>query len=156
MTWSPDSSTTGGAQTGFTSPTYTLAVDSASEANAMQHVVTALGGTQAGVVAHSISMPFMVTVVKPKAPKALPAINNANGVRVGTIPKNTYWVIVRKGVNSSAQDTNQIATARLQIDVPAGADSYDAPNVRAMLSFLIGVLNEESADLGDTVITGTL
>lgn len=155
MTWSPDSSITGGAQNGLSAPVFGLAADSASEPNAMQHVVASVAGAT-GVVAHSISKPFMVTVVKPKVPKALAAINNANGVRMGTIPKNTYWVIVRKGVDSSVNDTNQVAVCRLQIDVPAGADSYDPANVRAMLSLLIGVLNEESADLGDTVITGTL
>jgi hypothetical protein len=154
MTWSPDSSITGGTQTGFTTPTFTLAADSASEPNAVQHVVTALGGTQGGADAHTISKPFMVTLVKPKNPKSLGPINSVTGVRNGTIPKNTTWVIIRKGVDSSANDTNQVAVVRVQIDVPAGADSYDADNVRAMISLLVGILNEESADLGDTVVTG--
>jgi hypothetical protein len=156
MTWSPDSSIAGGAQTNLSTPTYTLQADQASEPNAVQHAVTALGGTQTGVVAHSISKPFTITVVKPKVPKTLGVLNSVTGVRNGTIPKNTYWIIIRKGVDSSASDTNQLATVRVQIDVPAGADSYDAPNVRAMISLLVGILSEESADLGDTVVTGVL
>jgi len=156
QTWSPDSSITGGAQTNLTTPTYTLVADSASEPNAVQHAVSALGGTQAGVVAHSISKPFTVTAVKPKVPKTLGPINSVTGVRNGTIPKNTHWIIIRKGVDCSSVDTNQLATVRVQIDVPAGADSYDANSVRAMISFLVGILSEESADLGDTVVTGVL
>jgi hypothetical protein len=35
-------------------------------------------------------------------------------------------------------------------------DSYNPDNVRAMLSFLVGILSEESADLGDTVVSGVL
>lgn len=156
MTWSPDSSITGGTITAFTTPTYTLAEDGGSDPNSRQHVVTALGGTQAGVVAHSISKPFSVTMVKPKVPKGLPPINNANGVRSGTIPKNTWWLIFRKGADSSSIDTNQQIVARLQIDVPAGVDSYDVANLRGLISFMVGVLNEESNDLADSLITGAI
>jgi hypothetical protein len=133
-----------------------LVADQASEPNAVQHAVTSLGGTQTGVVAHSISKPFTVTFVKPKVPKSLGNRNAVTGAQVAPIPKNTYWIIIRKGVDSSAYDVNQQATVRVQVDVPAGADTYDAPNVRAMLSLLVGILSEESADLGDTVISGVL
>lgn len=156
MTWSPDSSTTGGAQTGFTSPTYGLVTDTAPEANAVQHAVTSLGGTQTGVVSHSISKPFTVTLVKPKVFKTIGPINSVTGVRSGAIPKNTYWLIIRKGVDCSVNDVNQQMTIRLQVDVPAGADSYDAANVRAAISFLVGILNEESADFGDTIVSGII
>jgi len=61
MTWSPTTPVTGGAQTGFTAPTYTLSVDTAPDINGKQHAVTALGGTQAGVTSHSVSNPFTVT-----------------------------------------------------------------------------------------------
>lgn len=49
---------TGAEQTGFTSPTYTTAADNAPDFNAKQVAVTAVGGTQAGVTAHSVSSPF--------------------------------------------------------------------------------------------------
>jgi len=156
MTWSPDSSITGGAISQFTSPTYGLVADQASEPNAVQHAVTSLGGTQTGVVAHSISKPFTITMVKPKSPKSLGPINSVTGLRNGTIPKNTYWLIIRKGVDSSVNDTNQMMTIRLQVDVPAGADNYDAANVRAACSLLVGILNEESNDFAETVISGVL
>lgn len=152
--WSPDSSTTGGAQTGFTSPTFTLADDTAPAINAKQKTVTALGGTQGTASANTFSKPFTLTFYKPAQPKALPNKNPATGLR-GAIPNNQYKLIIRKG---GLVDADTIATivARLTIDIPAGMESYAPDEVRAMASFLVGVLSEESADLGDTLITGVL
>jgi hypothetical protein len=45
---------------------------------------------------------------------------------------------------------------RCSIAVPAGMDSYSAAEVRAAMSFFIGLLVEESADLGDTIVSGIL
>jgi hypothetical protein len=154
MTWSPDSSITGGAQTDLTSPTYTLASDTPPSANAKQHAVTALGGTQTGATANSISNPFTVSLFKPAALKQLPAASAVTGLR-GSIPNNSWKLIIRKGGNA-ASGVPVVAFCRLTIDVPAGMDSYNSAEVRAMLSFLVGILTEESADLGDTVVTGVL
>jgi hypothetical protein len=153
--WSPDSSTTGGAQTGFTDPTYTLVADSAPDVNGKQHAVSALGGTQAGVRTNTISDPFTVTFTKPKNPRTLGNANPVTG-KYGNVPKNTYNIIVRKGVNVASGMAPQLMLVRVSIEVPAGADSYDAANVRAALSLLVGVLSEESADMGDSVVTGVL
>lgn len=57
---------TGGAQTGFTAPTYTNAADLSPDINAKQYAVTGLGGTQAGVTAHAASSPFLITYYRPK------------------------------------------------------------------------------------------
>lgn len=154
MTWSPDSSTTGGAQTGFTSPTFTLVADTAPAVNAKQYAVIAIGGSGFIATANSISKPFTATIYRPAVPKALQAANPLTGLR-GSIPNNQTKLIVRKG-GLAAADTPVTAICRLTIDVPAGMDSYNPDEVRAMLSFLIGLLNEESGDLGDTVIQGVL
>jgi hypothetical protein len=154
MTWSPDSSITGGAQTGFTSPTYTLAADLAPSSNARQHVVTALGGTQVGASAHSISKPFTVTFVKPPNPRVLPPANPISGLR-GSIPTNQYKVIIRKGADVAA-GVPAVMVVRITIDVPAGMDSYSPAEIRAAASLLVGILDEESADFGDTLITGNV
>jgi hypothetical protein len=154
MTWSPDSSITGGDQTGFTTPTYTLGSDLAPSSNAKQHAVTALGGTQAGASANTISSPFTVTFVKPVAPRALPAANALTGLR-GAIPSNQYKIIVRKG-GLCAAGVPAVLIGRLTIDVPAGMDSYSPAEVRAFASFLVGILSEESADFGDTLVTGVV
>lgn len=152
--FSPDSSTTGGAQTGFTSPTFTLVADTAPVVNAKQYAVTAIGGTGFTATANSISKPFTATFYRPAAPRALQAANPVTGLR-GSIPNNQYKLIIRKGGNCAA-DTPATAICRLTIDVPAGMDSYNPDEVRAMLSFLVGLLNEESSDIGDSVITGVL
>lgn len=154
MTWSPDSSTTGGAQTGFTSPTFTLVDDKAPTVSGAQKAITALGGTQGAATANTISQPFTATFSKPSVPKALPPPNPITGYR-GSVPNNQYKLIVRKG-GYAAADVPVVAIARLTIDIPAGMDSYNPDNVRSMISFLVGVLSEESADLGDTVVTGVL
>jgi hypothetical protein len=154
MTWSPDGSTTGGAQTGFTSPVFTLVSDTAPAVNAKQYAVTAISGTGFTASANSVSKPFTATFYKPASPRAIPAANPVTGV-ISQIPNNQYKLIVRKGGLASAT-TPVTAICRLTIDVPAGMDSYNPDEVRAMLSFLVGILNEESADLGDTVITSVL
>lgn len=49
---------TGQPQTGFTSPTFTIAADTPPAVNAKQYVITALGGTQTGASASLVSSPF--------------------------------------------------------------------------------------------------
>lgn len=154
MSWSPDSSITGGAITGFTSPAYTQVDDVAPAVNARQKTVTALTGTQGSATANSLSRPFTSTFYKPAAPKALPAANPMTGMR-GSIPNNQYKLIVRKG-GFAAADVPVTAIARLTIDIPAGMDSYNPDEIRALVSYLVGLLNEESADLADTLLTGVV
>lgn len=153
MTWNPSSPVTGAAQTNFTSPTYTLSADTAPDFNGKQHAVTALGGTQAGVRTHAVSDPFTVTFVRPKTLKALPQANPVTG-KYGTIPTNTYGVIVRKGVNYAANNAPVPCVARLTVDVPAGSDAYDAANIRALCSLLAGILSQQAQGAGDTLVSG--
>lgn len=154
MSWSPDSSTTGATVTGLTSPTYTLVDDTAPVVNAKQKTVSALGGTQGNADANTASKPFTATFYKPSVMKSLPSPNPLTGAR-GSVPNNQYKLIVRKGGDCAA-DVPAVAIARLTIDVPAGMETYDADNVRALVSFLVGLLTEESADLADTLLTGVL
>lgn len=146
---------TGGAQTGLTAPTYTNVTDVAPDINGRQVAVTALGGTQTGVRVHAVSDPFTITFFRPKSPKALPGVNPVTG-RYGTIPKNTYTTIVRKGVNYAANQAPEILTVRCSIDVPAGSDAYDSANIRAAISALVGVLTQQSAGLGDLLVNGVI
>lgn len=155
MTWSPSSPVTGGAQTGFTSPTYTLTTDVAPDTNGKQHAVTALGGTQTNVRAHTVSDPFTVTFTRPKNPRVLPSANPVTG-KYGGIPRNTYSMIVRKGVQYAANQAPDVCIARLIFDVPAGADAYDAVNIRAAMSLIAGILSQQSSGVGDTLVSGIL
>lgn len=153
--WNPTSPITGGAQTGLTSPTYTFVSDVAPDANGKQVAVTALGGTQTGVQVHSVASPFTLTFARPKAFKALGQPNPVTG-RLPSVPRNTYKIITRKGVVPLAGQPAATMLVTTTIDVPAGSDSYDAANVRAALSAHIGVLNQQSAGIGDTGISGVM
>lgn len=155
MTVSISSPVTGIALTGLTSPTHTLVADTPPDANAKQYVVTALGGTQTNVRTHSVSDPFSVTVFKPKAPKALPNKNPVTGI-YPNIPKNTYTIVLRKGVYVDSNSTLDRLVIRLSMDVPAGADASDAVNIRSALSLLFGICSAEPNDFGDLLVTGVL
>jgi hypothetical protein len=146
---------TGAAQTGLTSPTYTHIADTAPDVTGKQVAVTALGGTQTGVTTHSIASPFTITVFRPKAFRSLGKANPITGV-VKDVPRNTFKVITRKGVTPLAGQpyTNlQITTV---VEIPAGADTADAANVRAALSAHLGALSQQSSGLGDTCVSGVL
>jgi hypothetical protein len=151
MPWSPDNSTTGGAITGFTSPTFTLVDDVPLVANARQKTVSAIS-TQGTATANSISRPYTATFYKPATLARLPAPNPLTGAR-GSIPNNQYKLVIRKGGEAAAGVPCQ-AVVRVTIDVPAGMDSYAPDDVKSMVSFLVGLLNEECNDLADTLITG--
>lgn len=154
MTWAPTTPVTGGAQTGFTSPTYTLSADTYPGVNGKQYAVTAIGGTQAGVRTHSVSDPFTIAGGRPTSLRSLPALNGNGGY--SSVPRNVYFQTVRKGVNIAANQPPQIAQMNIRWDVPAGSDAYDAANVRAMSSLGVGTAWQTSAAMGDTLTTGIL
>jgi hypothetical protein len=155
MTITVAAALTGSAQAGFTSPVYNNVVDKAPDVNSTQVAVTSLGGTQAGVRSHTISDPFTIMWSKPKVPRVLPSPNPVTG-KYGDVPFNRTSIVVRKGVNFAANNAPLVAIARLYIDVPAGSDAYDAANIRALLSALIGALSATSSGLGDSVVTGVV
>jgi len=148
---------TGGAQTGLTTPTYTVTTDVAPTTYGKQYAVTAIGGTQANVSLHSVSSPFTLTVVRPSSMKALPPVNPMTGLCMGPVPKNETRIIIRKGAGVLTNNPVQLGSVTLSIKVPAGADAYNSGNeIRAMLSLLVGVLNNQSSGIGDLVTTGII
>lgn len=155
MSISIPSPITGGAQTGLTSPTYTNTTDVAPDVNGKQVAVTTLGGTQTNVRTHTPSDPFTITFVRPKVLRVLPSANPVTG-RYPAVPMNTYEFIFRKGVNFAANQAPMVAITRVITSVPAGADSYDSVNIRAMASAVVGTLNGVSAGWGDTLVTGIM
>lgn len=155
MSVSLTSPVTGAAQTGFTSPTYTLTTDIAPDVNGKQWAVTALGGTQTGVSTHSVSSPFTISVFRPRVLRNIGQPNPVTGV-VSNIPKNTYKVIVRKGAVPLAGQSPQVAIMTITMDVPAGTDTASPAEIRAMLSAGFGAVWQASAGLGDTEVSGIL
>lgn len=148
-------SITGAAQTGFTSPTYTLTVDQQPDINAKQSVVTAVGGTQAGVTTHTVSSPFYVSIWKPKVLAMLGKPNPSTGL-IDNVRNNVYKVLTGKGVTPAAGQPAKTMGIRTEIPVPAGAETYDIANVRAGIAAHIGLLQQISAGLGDTANNGVI
>jgi hypothetical protein len=147
---------TGGAQTGLTSPTYTIATDTAPSNTGKQYAVTALGGTQSGVDSSSSpSRPFTTTLSRPPVLRQLPAVNPVTGI-LPNVPRNSYKIITRKGVTPLSGQPAAVMLITTQIDVPAGADTADAANVRAALSLHFGAIAQISSSIGDTTVTGVI
>lgn len=156
MSWNPTSPLPGAAQTGFTSPTYTLSVDVAPDVNMIQHAVTALGGTQPATVdVNSVARPFTITIVRPKTFRLLGQPNPVTGV-VSNVQMNRWKFITRKGVTPLSGQSSKTALITTTIEVPAGSDSADADNLRAALSAHIGALNNQSANLGNSLESGVI
>jgi hypothetical protein len=147
---------TGGAQTGLTTPTYTLTADTAPTNTGKQYAVTGLGGTQTGVdTTSSPSRPFTFTGSRPAVLRQAPAINQVTGL-ISNVPNNTYKLVCRKGVTVITGQSPRVASVQCEINIPAGAEIVDPANVRAMLSLFVGALNQFSASLGDTVVSGVI
>lgn len=151
--WSPSSPVTGSAQTGLTSPTYTIVTDFSPDPSSRQYAVTALGGTQTNVRASSAGDPFTVLIRRDRNYKVLPAPNPVNG-SYGNVPLNKTEFLFRKGLKIDAAGTIRVGNLRLIAELPAGSEINDPANIRAALSMAFGILSAESADYGDSLIAG--
>lgn len=155
MAFSPGSPVTGAAVTGLTSPTYTLTTDVAPNINGKQYAVTALGGTQTGVDTSSVSKPFSISFFRPAVLRVLPQANPITGV-IKNVPMNTYKLITRKGVLPAASQNPIVARITTIIEVPAGSDTYEPEDLKAMLSAHFGVGWSQASGIADTITTGII
>lgn len=153
MTLAVSSPVTGGAQTGFTSPTYTLTADAAPTTFGKQYAVTAVGGAGNTPRLHTISDPFMIVLSRAAVMRTLQSANPVTG-RFGPIAKNVHKIIVRKGVNYAANQAPEVMLLSMDVAVPVGADAYNAVDVRAACSLMFGACFATSAGIGDTCVTG--
>lgn len=146
----------GAAVTGLTTPGYTLSLDNALSIRERQAIVTALSGTQSGVVVHSINNPFTVTVRRPGTirSRATAVLNVVSG-KYSKIPFNEYLVLVRKGAAIS-DSQNVINEFRGSIKVYAGSETEDLNNVSAMISLGIGFLQANAQAISDASKTGNI
>lgn len=155
MAFSLTTPITGSAQTGLTAPTYTIVADTAPDNNGKQFYVSALGGTQTGVSAHTVAAPFTISMFRPKVLKTLAPVNAVTGV-LRSVPFNSYKVITRKGVLPLAGQSFKTSWITSEFAIPAGSDTVDPLSLRAMISAHIGALTQLSNELGNTVVTGTI
>lgn len=153
MAYSPSSPVTGGAQTGLTTPTYTLVSDLAPNSLGKQHGVSALGGTQTDVQVNAVSKPFTINFVRPASYKTVAVPDPVSGVLTRTA-MNVWKLITRKGVVPLSGQASQTMLVTTIFEVPAGSDVVEPEDIRAALSLHIGVLNQQSAGIGDSLITG--
>lgn len=155
MSFAPSSPVTGATVSGLTSPTYTLTTDVAPSINGKQYAVTALGGTQTGVETHTVSKPFSISFFRPLNLRVLPAANPVTGV-IKNVPMNTYKLITRKGVAPAASQSNMVARITTTIEVPAGSDTYEPEDLRALVSSHFGVGNASASGIADTILSGII
>lgn len=156
MTVNVTSPITGLAQTGFTSPTYTLTADVAPDVNGKQVAVTALGGTQAGVSVHSVSSPFTHTFKRPRTLKVLGPVNTATGQLIAAPQRNVYELLTRKGALPLANNPAVVVFIRTYFEIPVGVDLASPAEVRAALSSHGGYISQTAAGLGDTLVSGVM
>lgn len=145
---------TGSAQTGFTTPGYTVVVGNAPNNRSKQWAITAINGTQSGVRAHSVGDPFTIDFSLPGQIKTLPAVNPITGALRYPVPRNKHKILVTKGVMVLANQPLDKSYVDISINLAAGSELADLPNNKAMLSLAIGALQQFSAGLGDTVGNG--
>jgi hypothetical protein len=69
---------------------------------------------------------------------------------------NTYKLITRKGVQPASNQTTMTARITTIIEVPAGSDSYEPEDIRAMISSHFGVGWAQADGISQTVLTGVL
>jgi hypothetical protein len=122
--------------------------------------MSALGGTQTGVAANSVGLPFSIAIFRPGNPALGPLVNPTTGLVVPGQKKriNTTRVHVRKGVWVA---TGGQSTENLQVDlyvrVPAGSEANDPQSIRSAISAMGGVLADYANELAnDVVLSGII
>jgi hypothetical protein len=75
--------------------------------------------------------------------------------RLASVPTNKYTVVTRKAVLPLADHPHATMIIRTEIVVPTGADTADPLSLKAGLSAHIGLLNDQSANIGDSLLVGS-
>jgi hypothetical protein len=153
MSFSLTTPLTGGTVSGLTTPTYTLQESSGPTPKSKQYYVSALGGTQTGVAAHSVAKPFTISFIPPGKVKALGSPNPITGV-IKSIPDNRYKLLTRKGMQPATDQTDRIGRMSTVWEIPAGAETYEPEEIRAMASAHIGALIDAIDGIVDTLVSG--
>lgn len=135
-------------------PVFTATEDSSAGPNFRRWYITSTATSNAS--AHSVSKPFYIELHRPAVFKPAPQFDQT-GTRIvsGPVGRNTYKIRIIKGVDA-ASNVPAICLFEGTFQVPSGADVSDPGNVRAVLSLLGGLINEDSANLAETFVTGLL
>jgi hypothetical protein len=123
--------------------------------NGKQYAVTALGGTQTGVDVNTVSKPFTLSFFRPQQLRVLPQANPVTGV-IRNVPMNTYKLITRKGVVPATNQNPMVGRMTTIIEVPAGSDTFEPEDLRAMISLHFGVGSAQADGISQTILSGVL
>jgi hypothetical protein len=155
MTISITSPVTGAPVSGLTSPTYTFTVDQPPNSYSKQWYVSAIGGTQTGVDAgSSAGKPWTFTFTRPSVMKTLNSVDVTGVIR--QVGYNVYEMLMRRGMLPLAGQSVRVCNWKASMPVLVGADSADAPNIRAACSSFFGVGYQQATGLADSMISGSL
>lgn len=147
---------TGMAQTGLTTPTFTLTTDAGISPNQKQWLITALGGTQTGVSAHKVDSPFLVSYTKPSSPKAIPREFMTASGPIGNIPKNVYRLFGRKQVLVNGSYGTAPCDMEITFRVPVGATVQDLTSIKSLISMMGGALTQAPDQWFTSIDQGSL
>jgi hypothetical protein len=114
-----------------------------------------LGGTQTNVEVNSVSKPFSISFFRPSVLRTLPQANPVTGI-IKNVPLNTYKLITRKGAQPSLNQVSMVARITTIIEIPAGTDTYEPEDIKAMISAHFGTGWAQASGIADTVLTGVL
>lgn len=134
----------------------TTAADTAPQYNGKQYSINATGLTGlSGVVAHSLSTPHTINMVRPITYRLLPTVNPVTGI-LRNVPKNTFTLIHRKSVVPLAGQAPAMAIERTSWEIPAGSETADLANLKAMYQSGLLVRADQKNGIMDVFVTGTL
>lgn len=146
----------GAAQTGFTSPSFNWISDRApAGVTGVQVAIVSGSGSMAGVTFHSVASPFTVTFSRPSVLRVLGQPSLSTGI-IGNVPSNVYKAMGRKGLLPLAGQPLKVGSCTITLEIPAGADTADPANIRALISATVGALVQQCAGFGDMAIQGVL
>jgi len=147
---------TGATITGFTTPGYTLTADNAPDVRSKQSIVSQITGSQLGVVVHTTNAPFSVLVRRPGSLRAgsQALLNGVTGV-LSKVPYNEFLILTRKAAQVATNQwwTNEMRTTA---KVFAGTETFDAPNLKALVCAHVGFLSANAQGVVDTCTNGVL
>jgi len=122
------------SQPDLTSPTFTVVAIPAAVDGALSYGVSALGGTQTGVSAHSLAKPFTHT--------AYANMNIRTSDKTGTAVNKTR-TMTRKGLVCDALGTIRQGSIEMILRLPAGSEQFDPVSVQSLISCSLGCNSQQ-------------
>lgn len=147
---------TGAANADYlTSPTYTLIAGSAPDVNVAARIVSVAGGTQTGVITHTVDTPFSIWFTWPKAIKSVTAAVLALTGRVANAPTNKWTLTTKKAASINSGGAFADILIRTEISVPVGCSYYSPAQLAAALSLHFGCGYVDADDFAKAIILGS-